>query len=310
MRTNPLLMIQTRYTARPLHKQFILSLTKNHWVGSQADFAVAINGPYIPLSDEDKLVGAARVHNQCQHVLDLRNSGTSERLPPFLRQVLGWGMSLGYPYIGVFDDDARYTKPMEAARDYCMAFDTHPYCGGVGPMGGLRKQWRYRLDEGRDPNFMEPLERCPWACLGSQIYRAEALQTINLSFLAELKFRADAIIAMLLVGKGWGNYEMDIKFDHVVSAGLDGNYEDDPQARVEFHERRIAQVSHDYAIYRRELNSQTPHAFVQRVAADLRRLEDSERRHNEKKLRMAQEWVARKRKEDNAYAGCEDYPNL
>jgi hypothetical protein len=206
--------------------------------------------------------------------------------------VLDWGISLGYPYIGVFDDDARYVKPATTAEKYCMAFDSDHKCGGVGPMGNLRKNWRYRLDEGRDPNFVEPLERCPWACLGSQIYRSEALQSIDLGFLDDLKFRADAIIAMLLVGKGWGNYEMDIPFDHIVSAGLDGNYEGDIQARIEFHKRRIEQVGHDYAIYRRELTSQIGQGFVQRVAPDLVRLETSERKHNEKKLRLAQGWSA------------------
>lgn len=286
--SNPLLMVQTRFTGRPLHKEFVTSLTKRPWVGTEADFGVALQGPYQVNMPEDALINAARIHNQIQHILDLRavdSPGTG--LPTFLYHILTWMMDRDYPYIGVFDDDAVYPKPAIAAKQITTAFDIHKKCGGVGPMGNLRKQWRYRLDEGREPNFLEPLYRCPWACLGSQIYRADALRTLDLSFLFELKFRADALIALLLVGKGWENYEMDIPFGHTVSAGLDGRYET-PQQLIAFHERRISQVSHDYQIYREVLKAQTTSSFYARVEPDLVRLEMSERKHNEKKLRNAE----------------------
>lgn len=280
---NKLLMIQTRYVDRPLHKQFQVSLTKKPWVGTQADFAIAIHGSVLSNMTQDwDLIRAAQKQNQVKHVLDLRGV-TNNRLPPFLYKTLTWASTLGYKYVGVFDDDAYYTRPEEAARELVRCFEELPLAGCTGPMGALRHQWRYRLDEGREPEWVEPMYRCPWACLGSQVYRVDALNTLDLSFLQDLKFRADAIISMLLHGKGWGNYEMPISFNHIVSAGLDSNptsiYE-----RIEFHERRVSQVSHDYYIYYQQLRKQCGEKFLQQMTQDVQRLEKSERNHQQKKL--------------------------
>jgi hypothetical protein len=279
MPTKPLLMIQTRYVNRPPHKQYRISLTKKSWLDTMADFAVAEHGDLIQTSNEElqwleyaKTVGILKeeLHVEFFHK-------TNGRLPPFLKEVLSWGVGLGYPFVGVFDDDAYYVHPTEACNDILKAFFSDDQCGGVGPMG-MRKMWRY---EGH-PDFMEPMQRCPWAPLGSQIYRADALKSLDLSFLNDLHFRADAIIAMLLVGNGWGNYEMDLNLNHELSAGLSQK-----SATTEFYLQRVAQVSHDYRIYRQVLDEQIGKfnpIFRKELEDDLTRLEHSERNHNLKRI--------------------------
>lgn len=271
----PLLMIQTRYVNRPLHVEFRRSLMNKSWNDTPADFAVVMHGTDMTQYQQDwAMVERATSAGMVKYRLRFETDG---RLPPFLYEVLTWAMELGYKYVGVFDDDGYYTHTDDAATDIVTAFDTDHSVGCVGPMGGMRKFRRFE----NKPAFLEPLHRCPWACLGSQIYRVDALRSIDLAFLKDLKFRADAIISMLLYGTGWGNYEMDLPFMHALSAGLDRKV-----ATAEFHQQRMAQVEHDYIIYRDVIQQQIEPMnpiIASELYGELPKLRRAEYNHNRKK---------------------------
>lgn len=239
----PILMIVTRLTDRPHYKEFESNLLKRNWKDSKADLMVIIhsksNGPHKWKYELD-LVNTAHSIGNCVGCIDL-GSKAGGNIPNLVHHIIEPKEDFAeYEYIGVMDDDAEYTDPVKAMDEVLTAFTLCKKIGMVGPMGGLRKMWRY---EGH-PEFLQLLHRNPWTTLGSQIYRREAVWSIPIDYLLDLKFRADSIISMMLYAHGWEVYEMDLPFKHIVAGGLSTN-----KHTIETHEQRIIDTEHDHAIY-------------------------------------------------------------
>ena len=88
---------------------------------------------------------------------------------------------------------------------------------------------------------------------------------------------------MVLYGYGWSIYEMDIDFNHFVQGGLDRD-----KHTAEFHRQRIDAVAADYRVYRdvldRYIKSRNTIVYSD-LLQFVERLERSERKHHEGKLR-------------------------
>lgn len=275
---NRMAVIITRYTARPLHKQYMMNLEqkKVSWKEAGADLYVALHGPSDTPALEGMRVLDAKNLGNIKDYWDYRDN-TTGRIPEFIYILLTRMKNTDYDYVCFLDDDAVYRYPTQAVRDMLRAFDYDDTAGSVGPMGDLRCHWRY----GGEPNFMELLHRCPWATIGSQCYRMDAIKQIPIHKLPSLKFRADAYISLLLYGFGWKNYEMNLKFHHTVSGGLNAL-----SHTPDFHRQRIRAVGEDYEIYRQAIEHYFPADPSLRgfLHEQCRKLEHSERKHHERKL--------------------------
>jgi hypothetical protein len=163
-------------------------------------------------------------------------------LPPFLWELLEFMKRMPqYEYIGVLDDDAYFVDPEEAVGLMLDAFYATPKLGQTGPMGGLRKSWRYL----GTPDLVEFVKASPWTTLGCQIYRREALLSLgDISWLNRLYFRADSLIALALHMHGWHIGEQDLRFSHEMSAGLSG-----PTHSPETHARMLTMGENDWRVY-------------------------------------------------------------
>lgn len=243
-----MLMLQTRMTARPCFQQVRLAMSeKKSMVDTPSDLGFAVHGSESEFTDIRNWTMEALQAKRIVKYWDFRGE-TNNTLPQLLLRVITRAIAENeYAFLGVFDDDAYYPQPNMAVHDYFKAFDSDSLAAGLGPMGAMRKFRRFD----NKPEFMEHLERSPWATLGSQVYRLAALKQLDLSFLDKLNFRADAIIAMLLVARGWGNYEMDINLSHTVSHGLMTYAHDAFTIK-----RRRQQIESDYVTYESVFRSQ------------------------------------------------------
>ena len=228
---------------RPFHKPLKRNLTtlKASWDESEADLEYALNGFGHAPQYWDEFNTIRSYGGQFFGDTSLTPI-LSTLLPPFLYNVLTTAMERGYEYIGVLDDDACFTRPAEAIADVITAFMTYPTLAQTGPMGNLRKSWRY---EGA-PAFVEDLKGSPWTTLGCQIYRVSALRSLgDISWLNNLYFRADSLIALSLKMHGWRIVEQDLAFAHEMSTGLSGLVQDEAH-----HQRMLELGAKDWNVYR------------------------------------------------------------
>ena len=272
----------TRFTGRPLLREFKVNTLKRNWLDSGADLHLAVHGPGTIGIGENECYLSPQVSNVTNYNPFTGAYGWA--FPPFTWSILtSWLDYAKCPeFIILMDDDCYFLDPVEAVDQLVGYMDADPKLGAVGPIGSYRKF--KRTQTGWYHGGMNELVQSPWATLGAQMYRTSALRELDLNFLLELKFRMDVPLFMLLYGKGYTVGEVDVRFQHVVSGGLDRMTK-----TTQFYKDRMAATAHDYEIMAREIRSQVSDAErLDVIMKGLRKVELSEAKHSRRKLAKLQ----------------------